>query len=182
MKNRIPTLLAALCLALGLAAQTTDNANPLESVYNQLRRQQGTTADSVRYAGDDFAKSGGFAWQRGTGSGWTVGRRLTLYDAPPAQVRKVRAAFEALAAKQFVNLNDPDQAGTYMEDSRTAYLYQYHPADKTLYFLRATTSGEISIPHAWTTTDYLDARRHDPLSTFSDARLRQLGLARLWAE
>lgn len=182
MRNRIPTLLAALCLALSLAAQTADDANPLESVYNQLRRQQGTTADSVRYTGDDFAKSGGFAWQRGTGSGWTVGCRLTLYDTPPAQVRKVRTAFEALAAKQFVNLNDPDRAGTYMEDSRTAYLYQYHPADKTLYFLRATTSGEISIPHTWTTTDYLDARRHDPLSTFSDARLRQLGLARLWAE
>ena len=182
MRNRIPTLLAALCLALSLAAQTADDANPLESVYNQLRRQQGTTADSVRYTGDDFAKSGGFAWQRGTGSGWTVGCRLTLYDTPPAQVRKVRTAFEALVAKQFVNLNDPDRAGTYMENSRTAYLYQYHPADKTLYFLRATTSGEISIPHTWTTTDYLDARRHDPLSTFSDARLRQLGLARLWAE
>lgn len=61
MRNRIPTLLAALCLALGLAAQTADDANPLESVYNQLRRQQGTTADSVRHTGDDFAKSGGFA-------------------------------------------------------------------------------------------------------------------------
>ena len=182
MKKRLSakSLLAAAAL---LAATPCDAQPPLDSLYEQLRSIKTVQADSVRYTGSNFKKAGGgFAWQRGTGQGWTTGCRLTLTGVGPREAEKVRNAFKELQDKQFVQLSHCDKAATFDEKSQTAYLYAYTPDSRTLYFLRASTTGEICVPIAWTTLAYVDARERDPFAAFSERQRRQLGLARLWAE
>lgn len=163
-------------------AQKPVDSVVLNQVYVTLLQQPGVSMDSVKYTGDDFKKAGGFAWQRGEGSGWTKGCRLTLRDVTPEDVKKIRQQFKSLSSLQYVNLNQPNAAGTIVEATQTVYLYHYVPEDKILYFLKARTTGEISVPIHWTKTNYLDATKPNPFAKASETDLRLLGLSRLWAE
>ena len=63
------SILLSLCLVLtcvdGAMAQSATPQEILDRIYNQLKERQEVTLDSVKYTGDDFRKTGGFAWQRG---------------------------------------------------------------------------------------------------------------------
>lgn len=175
-------LFSFLLFPCAIMARKAVDPNILDQVYITLRQQPGVLSDSVKYTGSDFGKSGGFAWQRGNGSGWTTGCRLTLREVKPEEMKKIRKHFESLSELQYVNLHDSNSAGTFIESTQTAYLYSYIPEDKVLYFLKASTTGEISVPAQWTKINYLDATKHNPLAKASETELRLLGLSRLWAE
>lgn len=178
----------AICLFLILLspcvimARKVINSNILNQIYTTLQQQPGVLIDSVKYTGSDFKKTGGFAWMRGEGSGWTTGCRLTLHDVKPEEIKKIREHFEALSGLQFVNLSHSNSAGTFVDSTQTAYLYDYIPEDKILYFLKASTTGEICVPAQWTKINKLDATKVNPLAKASETELRLLGLSRLWAE
>lgn len=182
MKNKL--LLAAL-IGCGLVGTSLPAAsqNSLDTLYEKLRATPGTVADSVRYTGSDFDKAGGgFNWQRGAGRGWTTGCRLTCTDVAPDEAENVRKVFMAWKDRQFVNSHAND-AGTVVEEPvTTVYHYVYNPEERKLYFLRASTEGELCVPVIWPTADYVDARPHDPLARFPLHERYRLGAARLWAE
>ncbi len=161
-----------------IKAQEAVDVHRLDEVYTALRQRSGVVIDSVKYTGDDFSKSGGFAWQRGKGSGWTTGCRLTLHEVEPEEVETIRREFESFSSLQYVNLHHPNSAGTLFDP--TVYLYEYNPEAKILYFLKASTTGEISVPCQWMKLKYLDAS--GPFIKASETDLRLLGLSRLWAE
>lgn len=165
-----------------IKAQKPVDSLVLNQVYITLLQQPGVSMDSVKYTGDDFQKAGGFAWQRGNGSGWTTGCRLTLRDVTPEEVKKIRKQFQSLSSWQYVNLNQANAAGTIVEATQTVFLYNYVPENKILYFLKASTTGEISVPIHWTKVNFLDATKPNPLAKASETDLRLLGLSRLWAE
>lgn len=173
------TVLLSQC---ALMAQDAVDIKVLDEVYAALRQQPGVTMDSVKYTGDDFSKTGGFAWQQGKGSGWTTGCRLTLHEVKPEEVKKIREQFTSLSSVRYVDLHDPHKASTFASSTQTAYLYDYNPEDKILYFLKASTTGDISVPLGWTKINYVDATKIDPLAKASETDLRLLGLSRLWAE
>lgn len=170
-------LLSALLSPYAIMAQTVD-AHALDELYAALRQKNGVVTDSVKYTGDDFSKSGGFAWQNGKGCGWTTGCRLMLSDVKPEEVKTIRREFESLRDLQHVNLRYPYSAATSF--GRTVYLYDYNPEAKVLYFLKASTTGDISVPYRWTELNYLDAS--GPFAKAGETDLRLLGLSRLWAE
>lgn len=87
-KQLIICLLSVLLSPCAIMSQEVANLNILNEVYTALRQQPGVSMDSVKYTGDDFSKSGGFAWQRGEGKGWTTGCRLTLHDIKSEEVKK----------------------------------------------------------------------------------------------
>lgn len=182
MKNKL--LLAAL-IGCGLVGTSLPAAsqNSLDTLYEKLRTTPGTVADSVRYTGSDFDKAGGgFNWQRGAGRGWTTGCRLTLSNVGSDEAGRVRQAIMAWQDRQFVNSHAND-AGTVVEEPvTTVYHYVYNPEERKLFFLRASTEGELCVPVIWPTADYVDARPHDPLARFPLHERYRLGAARLWAE
>lgn len=179
-KQLVICFFSILLSSPAIMAQQLVDSIVLNQVYTSLRQQPGVSMDSVKYTGDDFEKAGRFAWQRGTGSGWTTGCRLTLRDVKPEEVKKIREQFASLSGLQYVNLHSPNSAATVVEATQTVYLYDYAPKDKILYFLKASTAGDISVPYNWTKINYLDAR--GPLARASETDLRLLGLSRLWAE
>lgn len=175
-------LFSILLFSPAIMAQKLVDSTVLNQVYTTLLQQSGVSMDSIKYTGSDFQKSGGFAWQRRNGSGWTTGCRLTLRDVKPEEVKKIREHFASLRGLQSVNLRDSNSAGTFVESTRTVYLYDYTPENKILYFLKASTPGEVCVPISWTTISYLDATKANPLAKASETDLRLLGLSRLWAE
>lgn len=181
-KQLVICLFSILLFSPVIMAQKVVDSNILDQVYTSLRQQSGVSMDSVKYTGSDFQKSGGFAWQRGKGAGWTTGCRLTLRDVKPEEVKKVREHFASLSSSQYVNLHNSNSAGTIVEATRTVYLYTYTPKDNILYFLKASTPGEVCVPISWTTVSYLDATKITPFSKAKETELRLLGLSRLWAE
>lgn len=98
------TVLLSQC---ALMAQHTVDIKVLDEVYAALRQQPGVTMDSVKYTGDDFSKTGGFAWQQGKGSGWTTGCRLTLHEVKPEEVKKIREQFTSLSSVRYVDYMIP---------------------------------------------------------------------------
>lgn len=181
-KQLIICLFSVLLSPCAVIAQEVANPNILNEVYTALRQQPGVSMDSVKYTGNDFSKSGGFAWQQGEGRGWTTGCRLTLHDVKPEEVKKIREHFASLSEVQYVNLHYPYSAATFIESTLTVYLYDYNPEEKILYFLKASTTGEICVPIQWTKLNYFSSTRANPLAKASETDLRLLGLSRLWAE
>lgn len=178
------SIILSLCLVLtcvdGVMAQSATPQEILDRIYNQLNERQEVTLDSVKYTGDDFRKTEGFAWQRGKGKGWTTGCRLTLTSVSQKDVDKIHKDFETISNLQYVNLRSQSGA-TYIEDTHTAYLYSYDVKSGNLYFLKARTEGEICIPANWTHVDFVDATTHDPFEMASETDLRLFGLSRLWS-
>lgn len=180
------TVLLSLCLNLFgfgcVMGQSTTAFKSLDSIYQQLVLRPQVKLDSVKYTGDDFKKSGGFAWQRGKGTGWTIGCRLTLKSVAQDDIMLIRKNFEFASRFQSANLSSQNDASTYFNDFRTAFLYSYDSQSQTLYFLKATTDGEISVPYGWKTLNFMDASSPNPFAGADESELRLLGLSRLWAE
>lgn len=170
-----------------LVAQKQVKESSLIQVFEKLRNTRGCVCESVKYTGSDMLKAGGgFVWQRGAGSGWTVGQRLVLESVKPSVVKRVRSVFESFEPFQFVNLQKETEAATYMEDTKTVYIYEYEKDAQKLYFLKATTDGEICVPVSWKEVTYLDATKNatvssNPYASAKSDELRLLGLSRLWA-
>lgn len=181
-KQWVICFFSILVFPYAIMAQEAVDSNILNQVYTTLRQQPDVVMDSVKYTGSDFQKAGGFEWQRGEGTGWTTGCRLTLHEIGPEEIKKIRGHFESLSPLQYVNLAYSNSAATYVESTATVYLYNYIPEDKILYFLKASTTGEICVPDSWTKINYLDATKVNPFAKASETDLRLLGLSRLWAE
>ena len=170
-----------------LVAQKQVKESSLIQVFEKLRNTRGCVCESVKYTGSDMLKAGGgFVWQRGAGSGWTVGQRLVLESVKPSVVKRIRSVFESFEPFQFVNLQKETEAATYMEDTKTVYIYEYEKDAQKLYFLKATTDGEICVPVSWKEVTYLDATKNanvssNPYASAKSDELRLLGLSRLWA-
>lgn len=170
-----------------MVAQKQVKESSLIQVFEKLRNIRGCVCEDVKYTGSDMQKAGGgFVWQRGAGSGWTMGQRLVLESVKPSEVKRIRSVFEAFEPFQFVNLQKETEAATYMEDTKTVYIYEYEKDAQKLYFLKATTDGEICVPMSWKEVTYLDATKKaavfsNPYATAKDSELRLLGLSRLWA-
>ena len=169
-----------------MVAQKQVQESSLIQVFEKLRKTRGCVCMDVKYTGSDMQKAGGFVWQRGAGSGWTVGQRLMLESVKPSEVKRIRKVFESFEPFQFVNLQKENGAATYMEDTKTVYIYEYVKDVQKLYFLKATTDGEICVPMSWKEVTYLDATRKEtvssnPFATAKNSELRLLGLSRLWA-
>ncbi len=73
-------------------------------------------------------------------------------------------------------------AATYFDNTRTIYLYSYRPESRTLYFLKARTDGEVSVPYRWTELALMNAAAPNPFINADQTALRLLGLSRLWSE
>lgn len=133
----------------------------------------------MRYTGSDFKKAGGFAFQRGQGSGWTTGCRLKATKITSQAEKKIRSQFTALKKKQYV-IFSKNYAATFFEEAKNVYIYKYDSATATLYFLKAHTDGEICVPGSWQTVNFMDATPANPYAKASESELRILGLSRLW--
>lgn len=164
-----------------LSAQKKVSEAKLDQIYDELKVSSAVVSDSVRYTGGDIRKAGGFCFQRGFGSGWTKGCRLTLDDISEKKVKRIRDVFESFNDIQYVNLSDENGASTFFEKTKTVYLYRYYNDKKRLYFLKATTDGEICVPYNWTDVSFLDATVHNPLKNIGEKESRMLGLSRLWS-
>ena len=88
-----------------MVAQKQVKESSLIQVFEKLRNIRGCVCEDVKYTGSDMQKAGGgFVWQRGAGSGWTMGKRLVLESVKPSEVKRIRSVFEAFEPFQFVNL------------------------------------------------------------------------------
>lgn len=186
MKAVLRLFILLLFLPLVASAQKQVKESALIQVFEDLRNTRGCVCEEVKYTGSDMQKAGGFVWQRGNGTGWTIGQRLILDRVKPSAVKRIRKVFESFKPFQFVNLNSENQAATYMENTRTVYVYDYVDSIGRLYFLKATTEGEISVPRKWKEVLVLDATaesalQSDPFAQASQSDRRLLGLSRLWA-
>ena len=119
-----------------LSAQKKASEEVFEKIYEKLKTEDGVKSDSVRYTGSDISKAHGFAFQRGYGSGWTRGCRLTLDNVDKKTVERIREKYEAIKDIQYVNLKIENSVSTYFEDTKTAYLYSYDADKRRLYFLK----------------------------------------------
>lgn len=183
LKHFLP--LIALSLPLALMAQNKAESG-IDDIYQQLRMEQGVKADSVKYTGDDFDKAGGgFFFQRDTGDGWTRGVRLQAKVAP-REFGSIEGKFKKLMDNMYVVFEEGQLAFTVFDNTNTVYGYEYRAADSTLYFLKATAENEMCVPAAWKDKNVVDATKDFGKSKYwrsvPESRLRQLGLARLWAE
>lgn len=187
MKTILRLFILFMFLPCAVLAKEKVNESSLSQVFDKLRHTQGCVCENVKYSGNNWQKAGGgFIWQRGTGSGWTKGERLILDGVKPSEVQRIRKVFESFESLQHVNLSYENMASTYMNDTRTIYLYEYDKNAGRLYFLKATTDGEISVPMVWKEVSVLDATgpvtpSTNPFAGFHDSELRLLGLSRLWA-
>lgn len=156
--------------------------NELDSVFGAISSMPEAVIKKVAYTGNDKHKAGGFAWQRGSGSGWTRGNRVTLKKAGKEMAEQMKQLFNRVSQKNFVITYSGHSAATLVESTGEVYIYSYVPeADSTLYFMKAVSENEICVPAVWTSVDSLDATVHNPLSHASDCAMAQLGLSRLWA-
>lgn len=158
MKTILRLFILFMFLPCAVLAKEKVNESSLSQVFDKLRHTQGCVCENVKYSGNNWQKAGGgFIWQRGTGSGWTKGERLILDRVKPSEVQRIRKVFESFESLQHVNLSYENMASTYMNDTRTIYLYEYDKNAGRLYFLKATTDGEISVPMVWKEVSVLDA-------------------------
>lgn len=101
-----------------LSAQKKVSEAKLDQIYDELKVSSAVVSDSVRYTGGDIRKAGGFCFQRGFGSGWTKGCRLTLDDISEKKVKRIRDVFESFNDIQYVNLSDENGASTFSKKQR----------------------------------------------------------------
>lgn len=180
-KRQIVVLLYVLC-ALTALAQRKVNVDRLDRLFAELAARTDAVIDSCRYTGSSFKGHRGFEWQRGTGSGWTTGLRITIGEADTAEEARIRSVFSSYEGTlPQVNLGE-NRASTFEEGTKTFYGYRYLADEKKLCFLKASTPGEICIPADWPVRSFLDASVKEPLPQNAGKREeRLLGLSRLWA-
>lgn len=182
MNRFITAFVVAIC-SLAAGAQSADVTTRLDSLYNAVLTAPEAVVCKVRFTGSDARKApGGFIWQRGSGKGWTQGRRITLTGVPAAEVAVFDGFFKEIAKENFVIRYSDHCSATLIESTGTIYIYDYDDAGSRLSFMKAVTAGEICVPKAWTSVDSIDATLYDPLAFASKRELAQLGLSRLWAE
>lgn len=157
----------------------TPRANNLDDLFNKIRNDRRVTTDSVCYRGSDRSKAGGFYMQRGTGSGWTRGERLTLVNAKPKLLRQIKDTYDDYLQKGYGYSKD-NWVCLFFEERKTFFGYSYSAEDNTMWLLKASTDGEICIPGVWTQATYVDAAEHNPFQDADENQLKMLGLARLW--
>lgn len=184
MKKFFATIIAAVCSFTAAAQEpvTRSVTMRLDSLYNALLTAPGAEVHRVRFTGSDASKApGGFQWQRGTGKGWTQGRRVTLRGISGSKAAEFDTFFHEIGRNNFVIRYNEHCSATLIEPINTVYIYDYSGADSCLNFLKASTTGEICVPKVWTRVDSLDATLHAPLAFASRRELALLGLSRLWA-
>lgn len=184
MKKFFATIIAAVCSFTAVAQEpaTRSVTMRLDSLYNALLTAPGAEVHRVRFTGSDASKApGGFQWQRGTGKGWTQGRRVTLRGISGSKAAEFDTFFHEIGRNNFVIRYNEHCSATLIEPINTVYIYDYSGADSCLNFMKASTTGEICVPKAWTQVDSLDATAHNPLAFASRRELALLGLSRLWA-
>lgn len=171
--------IAVALLSCFILSALSMRGEELSNMFNKIKRQRGVSVDSVHYTGSDFKKAGGFYMQRGFGSGWTKGERLTLNNVKPKTLKKVKTAYDTYLKKGF-GYSKNNWICLYFEPIKTFFGYEYSPESNTLWLLKATTDGEICIPANWTSRTYVDATPHNPFKDADTAQLKMLGLSRLW--
>ena len=184
MKKFFATIIAAVCSFTAVAQEpaTRSVTMRLDSLYNALLTAPGAEVHRVKFTGSDASKApGGFQWQRGTGKGWTQGRRVTLRGISGSKAAEFDTFFHEIGRNNFVIRYNEHCSATLIEPINTVYIYDYSGADSCLNFMKASTTGEICVPKVWTRVDSLDATLHDPLAFASRRELALLGLSRLWA-
>lgn len=182
MSMRYILLCAVLLATLSAGAKNVPYTCLLDSAFNSLVGAKNAEVRRVAYTGDDNVKAGGFVWQRGSGKGWTKGLRVMVPSLSQSDAEQYRHLFERVAKKNFTIKYSPNSAATLDEATGTIYIYAYEPEkDGKLYFMRAVSDNEISVPGKWTDCDSIDATRHNPLKDASPEELAILGLSRLWS-
>lgn len=181
MNRFIRSIIIALTLSAGAAAESSYHI--LDSLYNRLSLNPNARICNIKFTGSDSNKSGGgFKWQRGSGAGWTSGKRITISEAEADDAAAVDEVFRKVALRDFVVRYNDHSSATLIEPENTIFIYDYDPVRSRLCFLKASTTGEICIPNNWITTDSVNATIHNPLEFASASEMAQLGLSRLWAE
>mgnify|MGYP000473540713 CR=1 FL=1 len=174
-------LIAVVVFSITANANTDSITTPLDSIYNDLLRKPNAEVRKVMFTGSDMSKAGGFRWQRGEGTGWTRGRRVMVEGVSRQQAIAIDDIFKKIARNNFVIRYDDNSSATLIEPSNTVYIYEYKPDDSRLYFLKASTTGEICVPLIWTSADSVNATKYNPLAFASNAEIAQLGLSKLWS-
>lgn len=180
---RTKLLCAALCWALPAASAIVrrDAEQPFRQFFKSLLREKGALVADVNYTGVYSSEIPGFQWQRGEGSGWTRGRRVTLSRIEPRKLENLRRLYREAARVQSVSLGDTTAMCTYFERSAAFYGFRVE-RDGTFHFLRATTEGEICVPSDWTTRDrYAHPAPGAAVAGLPKRQQRLVALARLWA-
>lgn len=170
-----------ICL-LPAIAEAKPVVASLDSLYNTLLSMDGVQIRDVKFTGSDSRKSGGFMWQRGSGNGWTHGKRLTLNKVEPRMAMSIDNFFKKISTENFVIRYSDNCSATLVEPDNVVYIYEYDPLKSKLYFMRASVDDEICVPAVWNTTDSVNATLDNPLAFADKCELAQLGLSRLWAE
>lgn len=153
------------------------DVNRLDAVYDSLAARPGAVLSEVRYTGNGGE---GFEWQRGSGSGWTEGKRIEIKNLTPDEQKHILDIFRSyLGVLAQINLTER-KATTYEEGTRTFYGFTTE-ADGRSFFLKATTEGEICVPRGWTTKDYFKGSGPSAIEQASVTTKRMWGLSRLWA-
>lgn len=168
-------------------AQVKSLFKDVDKLYDELSVSFDVHKDSVRYTGDDFSiAKDGFLMMRKPGAGWTKGMRLCFKNGDVRHEKKLAKVFNELQQKKIFVVTTSAMSASIDDATNTVYAYG-HSKDGSLYFLKAHSTGNISLPMCWMEVDELDATdKSKPFlrknkSDVSEATLRSLALARLWA-
>lgn len=168
-------------------AQVKSLFKDVDKLYDELSVSFDVHKDSVRYTGDDFSVAkDGFLMMRNPGAGWTKGMRLCFKNGDVRHEKKLVKVFNELQQKKIFVVTASAMSASIDDATNTVYAYG-HSKDGSLYFLKAHSTGNISLPMCWMEVDELDATdKSKPFlrknkSDVSEATLRSLALARLWA-
>lgn len=168
-------------------AQVKSLFKDVDKLYDELSVSFDVHKDSVRYTGDDFSiAKDGFLMMRKPGAGWTKGMRLCFKNGDVRHEKKLVKVFNELQQKKIFVVTASAMSASIDDATNTIYAYG-HSKDGSLYFLKAHSTGNISLPMCWMEVDELDATGKSKhflrknKSDVSEATLRSLALARLWA-
>ncbi len=168
-------------------AQVKSLFKDVDKLYDELSVSFDVHKDSVRYTGDDFSiAKDGFLMMRKPGAGWTKGMRLCFKNGDVRHEKKLVKVFNELQQKKIFVVTTSAMSASIDDATNTIYAYG-HSKDGSLYFLKAHSTGNISLPMCWMEVDELDATGKSKhflrknRSDVSEATLRSLALARLWA-
>lgn len=123
--KRIAFLLMAVCslFAHTALAQSSEDAARLNQLYDDLSAHAGAVADSCRYTGSSFSGGHrGFVMQRGAGTGWTTGRRITLKNIKAGKAARIRKVFASCKKIGFSNLRNAGWANVFDEYTHLLWL------------------------------------------------------------
>lgn len=180
--KRLLILIAIAVISITVKAKTESIMVSLDSLYARLLCSPRAEVREVMFTGSDMAKARGFMCQRGDGTGWTRGRRIMIEGASREQVADIDQIFKNTARNNSLIRYNDNSSAMLIEPYNTIYIYEYKPDTSRLYFLKASTKGEICVPAIWTSADSINATKYNPLAFASDTEIAQLGLSRLWSE